>query len=295
LPAALDPVIFRETYEHIEQANSLWNSLTGSTGELFDWQQGSTYIQEPPYFTGMAKEPATITAIEKARVLALLGHSITTDHISPAGSIATASPAAAYLREHGVATADFNSYGSRRGNHHVMVRGTLASTRLKNKLAAGAEGGLTALLPDGKIMSIFDAATAYMAAGTPTIIIAGRDYGMGSSRDWAAKGTLLLGVRAVIAESYERIHRSNLIGMGVLPLQFLAGDSADSLGLNGRETYTISLSDSLQPRQQLTIKAHDEQGAMRTFQALCRLDTPVEIDYYRHGGILPRVLRSFLK
>ena len=295
LPQAFNAGTFKQTYTGIEQANSLWNSLNGSTGELYGWQPGSTYIQEPPYFIDLPEKPAAIIPIKNARVLALLGHSITTDHISPAGNIAKASPAAAYLQEHGVAAADFNSYGSRRGNHHVMVRGTLASIRLKNRLAGGAEGGLTALLPDGTVMSMYDAAKKYIASGTPAIIMAGRDYGMGSSRDWAAKGTQLLGVRAVIAESYERIHRSNLIGMGVLPLQFLAGDSAETLGLTGRELYTITVSDDIQPGKTIAVEAKNEAGMARMFAVLSRLDTPIEIDYYRHGGILPRVLRSFLR
>jgi aconitate hydratase len=283
--------LFLKTYAGIEQANPLWNSLSGARGELFAWPDGSTYIQQPPYFIDMAQQPAAIAPIENARVLALLGHSVTTDHISPAGSIAKTSPAAAYLMEHGVAQPDFNSYGSRRGNHQVMVRGTFASPRLKNRLAQ-AEGGLTSLLPDGTGMSIFDAAQKYIAAGVPAIIIAGRDYGMGSSRDWAAKGTRLLGVRAVIAESYERIHRSNLIGMGVLPLQFLAGDTAESLGLTGREQYSIAVGDAITAGGRLTVSVN---GGEKRFEVLSRLDTAMEIDYFRHGGILPRVLRSFLK
>jgi len=295
MPYAMNGDMFKKNYGGIEQANSMWNSLAGATGELFAWPEGSTYIQEPPYFIDMARDPAAINAIEGARVLALLGNSITTDHISPAGNIATASPAASYLAAHGVQPVDFNSYGSRRGNHHVMVRGTLANIRLKNGLAEGAEGPLTAYLPEGRVMSIFEASERYISEGIPTIIIAGRDYGMGSSRDWAAKGTQLLGVRAVIAQSYERIHRSNLIGMGVLPLQFLAGDSADSLDLTGREIYTIAVSKNIQPGQRLTVKVAAENGASRTIEVLSRLDTPIEIDYYRHGGILPRVLRSFFK
>jgi aconitate hydratase len=295
LPHALNADTFKKIYAGIEQANSLWNSLSGATGELFAWQKTSTYIQEPPYFMDMVQAPHAIAPVEGARVLALLGHSITTDHISPAGAIAKTSPAAAYLTDHGVEPADFNSYGSRRGNHHVMVRGTLANIRLKNILAAGAEGSLTAFLPEGRIMSIFEASRRYIAAGTPTIIIAGRDYGMGSSRDWAAKGTQLLGVRAVIAESYERIHRSNLVGMGVLPLQFLPGETAENLGLTGRETYTVRTCEELQPGEKITVEALSDDGAVKRFAVLSRLDTPIEIDYYRHGGILPRVLRSFLK
>ena len=294
MPHALNADMFRKTYGGIEQTNSRWNSLAGAAGALFAWREGSTYIQEPPYFIHMPSEPAAITAIEGARVLALLGNSITTDHISPAGSIATASPAADYLTAHGIKPADFNSYGSRRGSHHVMVRGTLANIRLKNGLAAGAEGGLTAYMPEGRIMNIFEASERYIAAAVPTIIIAGRDYGMGSSRDWAAKGTKLLGVRAVIAQSYERIHRSNLIGMGVLPLQFSAGESAESLGLTGHEIYTIAVTDEMQPGQQVNVEAQSQGGTIQ-FRALSRLDTPIEIDYYRHGGILPSVLRSFLK
>lgn len=292
---ALNAGMYKKTYGGIEQSNSLWNSLAGTAGELFAWQESSTYIQEPPYFFNMAKTPAPITAITGARVLALLGHSITTDHISPAGAITKTSPAAAYLTEHGVEPADFNSYGSRRGNHHVMVRGTLANIRLRNELAAGAEGGLTAYLPEGSIMGIFEASQRYIAAGIPTIIIAGRDYGMGSSRDWAAKGTQLLGVRAVIAQSYERIHRSNLIGMGVLPLQFLKGETANSLALTGRELYSIAVSETILPGQKITAEALSDEGTVKRFTVLSRLDTPIEIDYYRNGGILPRVLRSFIK
>lgn len=291
---ALNAGIYKKTYGGIEQANSLWNSLKGCTGEMFAWQPASTYIQEPPYFFDMARTPAPIAAITGARVLALLGNSITTDHISPAGAIAKTSPAAAYLTERGVQPADFNSYGSRRGNHHIMVRGTLANIRLKNELAAGAEGGLTAYLPEGRIMSIFEASERYSSAGIPTIIIAGCDYGMGSSRDWAAKGTQLLGVRAVIAESYERIHRSNLVGMGVLPLQFLKGENAGSLGLSGRETYAITLAETRLPGEKIWVEARSDNGAATCFSVLSRLDTPIEIDYYRHGGILPRVLRSFI-
>jgi aconitate hydratase len=295
MPHAMNPALYKKTYGNIEQANSLWNSLASTAGKLFAWQPGSTYIQEPPYFFTMAKTPAPITAITGARVLALLGHSITTDHISPAGAIATTSPAASYLTARGVEPANFNSYGSRRGNHHVMVRGTLANIRLKNSLAAGAEGGLTACLPEGSIMSIFEASERYIAAGTPTIIIAGCDYGMGSSRDWAAKGTQLLGVRAVIAQSYERIHRSNLVGMGVLPLQFLAGETAHSIGLTGRETYAIAVSDTLLPGQEITVEALSDDGPVKSFTVRSRLDSPIEIDYYRNGGILPRVLRSFIR
>jgi len=265
--------------------------LTSPEGDRFDWQEDSTYVRNPPYFDGMTMKPAPLTEIKGARVLALLGDSVTTDHISPAGAIRPDSPAGRYLASKGVKPADFNSYGSRRGNHEVMMRGTFANVRLRNLLAPGTEGGVTLHLPDGEAMSIYDAAMRYKEEGTPLVVIAGQEYGTGSSRDWAAKGTLLLGVKAVIVESYERIHRSNLIGMGVLPLQFLPGENAASLGLTGREVYAIEGLDEGRASQ-VNVRATREDGSELEFQARVRIDTPQEIDYFRHGGILHYVLRQ---
>jgi aconitate hydratase len=258
--------------------------------DRYQWDPGSTYVRLPPFFDGVeAGTPAAPRDIEGARVLCLLGDSVTTDHISPAGAIALDSPAAKYLQEHGVSPRDFNSYGSRRGNHEVMMRGTFANIRLRNLLAPGTEGGISRYLPTNEQMSIFDASMKYQADGTPLIVIAGKEYGTGSSRDWAAKGTLLLGVRAVIAESYERIHRSNLIGMGVLPLEFEAGGSRDSLGLSGEETYSISgISAGVAPGKVLSVTT--DTG--KSFSVKARLDTPQEVEYYQHGGILQYVLRQ---
>jgi aconitate hydratase len=237
--------------------------------------------------------PEPLQDIVDARVLVVVGDSVTTDHISPAGSIGKESPAGKYLIQHEIAPKDFNSYGSRRGNHEVMMRGTFANTRLRNQLAPGTEGGFTRLLPDGKVTTIYDASVEYQAAGTPLIVLAGKEYGSGSSRDWAAKGTMMLGIKAVIAESYERIHRSNLIGMGVLPLQFVDGQSVGSIGLTGDEVYDIEgISGDLMPRQLFTVKATAEDGSVKTFQVQSRIDTPIEIDYYKHDGILPYVLRQ---
>jgi aconitate hydratase len=259
-------------------------------GDAFAWDADSTYVRKPPYFDGMQRDPAPLEDITGAKVLALLGDSVTTDHISPAGSIKVDSPAGKYLQEHGVAPKDFNSYGSRRGNHEVMIRGTFANIRLRNKLAPGTEGGVTVKLPEGEQTSIYEASQAYQAEGTPLVVLAGKEYGSGSSRDWAAKGTALLGVRAVIAESYERIHRSNLIGMGVLPLQFADGESVESLGLTGQETFTIEgVAGTESIPRELTVKADDKQ-----FRVVVRIDTPGEQAYYRHGGIMPFVLRSLL-
>jgi aconitate hydratase len=264
-------------------------------GGLFEWNTASTYIKEPPFFHNMGPTPEPVAAIAGARVLAVLGDSVTTDHISPAGSIKKNSPAGKYLIDEGVDPKDFNSYGARRGNHEVMVRGTFANIRLRNLLAPGTEGGITRHLPDGAQTSIYEAAMQYAAEGVPLIVIAGKEYGTGSSRDWAAKGPKLLGIRAVIAESFERIHRSNLLGMGILPLQFLPGEDRDSLGLSGEEVYTINGLDRLIPGAQITILAVDAQGRRKEFSALVRIDTPNEIEYYRHGGILPYVLRQTLK
>jgi aconitate hydratase len=297
---ALKSDMFEREYGAVFDGDARWNSLAVPQGELFVWDDGSTYVKNPPYFQGMPKAPPPVAEIKDARVLALLGDSITTDHISPAGSIKAGGPAGKYLVEHGVAVADFNSYGSRRGNHEVMVRGTFANVRLRNKLAPGTEGGVTRHLPDGTAMTIFDASERYQAEGVPLIIIAGKEYGSGSSRDWAAKGPKLLGIRAVIAESYERIHRSNLVGMGILPLQFSTGESAESLGLSGEERYSVEgLADALAgasgQRREVTVTALRGQGSSVRFRATVRIDTPQEIRYYEHGGILPYVLRQLLQ
>ena len=265
-------------------------------GELFEWSEESTYIHEPPFFQGLTLDPAPLTDIRGARVLVAVGDSVTTDHISPAGDIAEDSPAGRWLKARGVQKKDFNSYGSRRGNDLVMVRGTFANIRLKNLLVPGSEGNVTTYFPTCETMSVFDASERYHASGTPLLVLAGKEYGTGSSRDWAAKGTLLLVVRAVLAESYERIHRSNLVGMGVLPLQYEAGQSAEGLGLSGRESFDITgLAAGLSPRQRVTVEARRDDGSVLTFQALARLDTPVEVDYFRNGGILQTVLRSLVK
>lgn len=293
---ALRPDMFEARYGNVFEGNEMWNAVGGQAGDLYGWQAESTYVQEPPFFVDLSSELDAISDITGARVLAQLGDSVTTDHISPAGSIAVDSPAGAYLVSKGVEPKDFNSYGSRRGNHEVMMRGTFANIRIRNSLAPGTEGGVTMHLPSGEQMSIYDAAMRYVDEGVPSIVIAGAEYGSGSSRDWAAKGPLLLGVRAVLVESFERIHRSNLVGMGVLPLEFVAGENAESLGLTGREVYDIAgLSDDLQPLQDVTVTATDEDGNVKSFSATVRIDTPVEIDYYRNGGILHTVLRGFLK
>jgi len=295
LDVAYDPGTFRRVYGGIEQSNARWNAIPVAGGELYAWDEHSTYIQQPPFFVGMGREPSPIRAIEGARVLIKVGDSITTDHISPAGAIAKDSPAGRYLLEHGVQPVDFNSYGSRRGNDRVMTRGTFANIRLRNEMAPGTEGGLTTHLPSGEVTSIHEAALRYGAAGTPTIVLAGRDYGMGSSRDWAAKGTYLLGIRAVIARSFERIHRSNLVGMGVLPLELADGHGVESLALTGRETFAIQVDDSLRPRQPLTVRFTREDGRSGSFVTRARVDTPVEVEYYRNGGILHTVLRRMLR
>ena len=283
--------MFRSSYSSVFQGDERWNSIDSPQGEKFDWQDDSTYIQNPPYFRGMTLDLPGIPEIRGARCLARLGDSITTDHISPAGAIKEDSPAGEYLKSKGVQKADFNSYGSRRGNHEVMMRGTFANVRLRNQLAPGTEGGWTAFQPTGEVMSIYDAAMKYQAEGTSLVVLAGKEYGTGSSRDWAAKGTNLLGVKAVITESFERIHRSNLVGMGVLPLNFMPGDSADSLGLTGKETFTIEgLGDG--SSETVTVTASADDGAVTTFQARVRIDTPKEAEYYRHGGILQFVLRQ---
>ncbi len=292
---AIRPDMFRESYANVWDGNPTWNAIPVAGGALYEWRPDSTYIQEPPFFIGLSPELEPISEIHGASVLALLGDSITTDHISPAGSIAEESPAGRYLIERGVAKKEFNSYGSRRGNDRVMVRGTFANIRLKNQLVPEVEGGVTMHFPDGERMSIYDAAMRYKQEGVPLLIIAGKEYGSGSSRDWAAKGALLLGIKAVLAESFERIHRSNLVGMGVLPLQFIEGQNAASLALTGREVFEIGgLSDGIRPRSQVTVTAVDPDGEQRSFQAIARLDSAVEVNYFKNGGILPAVLRKIL-
>jgi aconitate hydratase len=296
---SITPDMFRKSYGDVLHGDARWQGLSVPAGDTYVWDAKSTYIQNPPYFDGMTMAPAAIKDITGARVLARLGHSVTTDHISPAGNIKKDSPAGKYLTEHGVAPADFNSYGSRRGNHEVMMRGTFANTRIKNALVPGVEGGFTKHIPDGKQMTIYDAAMQYMHEGTPVIILAGKEYGSGSSRDWAAKGPRLLGVRAVIAESFERIHRSNLVGMGILPLQFLEEEDPDTIGLNGDETYEISglkevLSD-FAPGKLVQVVATRPDGSKLTFEATLRIDTPQEVLYYQHGGILHYVVRSLME
>ncbi len=295
----LSPEMFKTIYADVYAGDQQWRSLAVPEGDLFAWEKDSTYVQHPPYFVGMTKEPPPVTEISGARVLAVLGDSITTDHISPAGSIKADSPAGKYLLAHGVKKDDFNSLGSRRGNHEVMVRGTFANVRLRNQLAPGTEGGWTKHMPSGEVMSIFDASVKYAEEKVPLFVIAGKEYGSGSSRDWAAKGPKLLGIRAVLAESYERIHRSNLVGMGILPLQFRAGDNAASLGLTGEEIYeVVGLPALLESRfgsgREVTVRAKATDGTTKELRALVRIDTPQEILYYQHGGILPFVLRSLL-
>jgi aconitate hydratase len=281
---------FKKSYASVFEGDSNWTAVATPEGETFTWDDASTYVKNPPYFDGMSATPGTPQNIKGARVLAMLGDSVTTDHISPAGNIAPNSPAAKYLESLGVTRKDFNSYGARRGNHEVMVRGTFANIRLKNLLRPGTEGGVTVHIPSGQQMSIYDAAMKYQAERTPLIILTGQEYGAGSSRDWAAKGTALLGVKAVIAETYERIHRSNLIGMGVVPLQFYAGDTAASLGLTGKETFDID-GLGLERTKEVTVTATDASGRKKTFQVAVRIDTPKEQDYFIHGGILQYVLR----
>ena len=291
--AAVQADMFRRKYSDVFKGDERWQRLPAPTGERFAWDADSTYIANPPYFEGLQAEPSAVVDIAQGRVLAVLGDSVTTDHISPAGSIKADSPAGKYLVSRGVSPQDFNQYGARRGHHDVMMRGTFANIRLRNQLAAGTEGGVTLHLPDGELMSIYDAAMKYQGEGVPLLVLAGKEYGSGSSRDWAAKGTRLLGVRAVIAESFERIHRSNLVNMGVLPLQFRDGESVTSLGLTGREHYGIALA-SLEPRGELAVTATGEAGT-KTFTARVRIDTPEELTAYRHGGILPYVVRQLAK
>jgi aconitate hydratase len=292
IAASMSPESFASEYSHATVGPPEWQKISGATGELYKWDATSTYVQEPPFFVEMPTVAPPIAAISGARVLASLGDSVTTDHISPAGSIKADSPAGLFLQQHGVKPLDFNSYGSRRGNDRVMTRGTFANIRLKNLLAPGTEGGVTVHLPSGQRMSIYDAAMKYKEAGTPLVVLAGEEYGTGSSRDWAAKGTYLLGIRAAIAKSFERIHRSNLVGMGVLPLQFREGESREHLGLDGTETFDISLDDTLKPRQAVEVTATRTNGETIRFTTVCRIDTPVEVEYYRNGGILHKVLRD---
>ena len=289
---SMSPEMYIEQYGAAADGPPQWQAITGAEGNVFDWDEKSTYVQEPPFFVEMPPEPPPIGAISGARVLVSVNDSVTTDHISPAGSINANSPAGLFLQDSGVSPGDFNSYGSRRGNDRVMTRGTFANIRLRNLMAPGTEGGVTTHLPTGEQMSIYDAAHKYQADGTPLIVLAGSEYGTGSSRDWAAKGTYLLGIRAVIATSYERIHRSNLVGMGVLPLQFRDGESRDSLDLDGSESFDITLDDELKPQQAIEVTATREDGSVVHFVVTCRIDTPVEIDYYRNGGILHTVLRQ---
>jgi len=287
---------FKTQYADVFKGDTHWQGLKVPAGETYSWQKDSTYVKNPPYFDGMTMQAPGVKPITGARALAMLGDSITTDHISPAGNIPAASPAGKWLLEHGVQRKDFNSYGARRGNHEVMMRGTFANIRLRNEMVPGTEGGWTTSQPGGTPVFIYDAAMEYAKSGTSLVVIAGKEYGTGSSRDWAAKGTTLLGVKAVIAESFERIHRSNLVGMSVLPLEFTNGDTRQSLGLTGFETFEIEgLDDSLSAKRSLTVKATSTDGAVKSFTALCRIDTPEELNYYKHGGILPYVLRSLAR
>jgi aconitate hydratase len=286
--------LFHKQYDNVANKNKEWNDIPVKGGELFNWDEKSTYIQEPPFFENLSGNPRPIAPIKGARVLVMVGDSVTTDHISPAGSIKKESPAGTYLIEHGVGPVDFNSYGARRGNDRVMTRGTFANIRLRNLLAPGTEGGWTKYLPEDQVTSIYDASVRYQNDGTPLIVLAGKDYGMGSSRDWAAKGVYLLGVKAVIAESFERIHRSNLVGMGVLPLQFQRGQTRSSLGLTGVGVFDIEIGDDLKPLQEVKVRVVSKEGVPHEFMTVCRIDTPVEIEYYRNGGILHTVLRKML-
>jgi aconitate hydratase len=293
MSSALSPEVFRKLYSDFASQNPKWNEIPGTVGEVFEWNRQSTYVQEPPFLTGFSMTPGHITEIKGARPLGIFGDSVTTDHISPAGAIKKASPAGKFLMENGVAFEDFNSYGSRRGNDRIMTRGTFANVRIKNLMVPGVEGGVTKF--NGEVMPIYDAAMKYAERKTPLIVIAGQEYGTGSSRDWAAKGTSLLGVKAVVAQSYERIHRSNLCGMGVVPLQFPEGVSAQTLKLDGTESFDVlGLSDDLKPLSDVTLVIRRADGATENVKVRCRIDTAIEVDYYRHGGILPFVLRQLL-
>ena len=294
MDSAINADMFKRVYDGIEKSNQDWNAIPVAEGALYDWKEDSTYIQNPPFFENLAGGPSEIVDIRGARALVKVADSVTTDHISPAGSFKSDTPAGRFLVERGIAPKDFNSYGSRRGNDRIMTRGTFANIRLKNQLAPGTEGGYTTNFLNGEVTSIYDASVAYKEAGIPLVVFAGKDYGMGSSRDWAAKGTFLLGARAVVAESFERIHRSNLVGMGVLPLQYKNGDTAESLGINGDETFDFILPADLKPRQDVTVRVTGQDGQSREIVVQCRIDTPVEIDYYKNGGILQTVLRGIL-
>jgi len=294
--SAVSADMFRKQYSEVFEGGDLWRSLPVPTGDRFAWESDSTYIRRPPFLEGLTLEPRGASEIRGARALAVLGDSITTDHISPAGSIRPDSPAGTYLIAQGIQPRDFNSYGSRRGNHEVMMRGTFANVRLRNHLAPGTEGGWTTFLPGNDVITIYDASTKYQAAGVPLIVLAGKEYGSGSSRDWAAKGTLLLGVKAVIAESFERIHRSNLVNMGVLPLEFKRGETVESLGLTGREIFDFEGSgETLSARGGLTVRARGEDGSTKQFAVTARVDTPEELTAFRQGGILPYVLRRLAR
>lgn len=295
LALAMNPETFRRMYDGIEQSNEQWNEIPVRGGQLFEWDETSTYIQEPPFFIDMPVEPAPVGSITGARALVKVGDSVTTDHISPAGAIAANSPAGEYLTENGIERYMFNSYGSRRGNDRVMTRGTFANIRLKNQLAPGTEGGFTTDYTTGNVTSVYEASRNYIAQNIPTVVFAGNDYGMGSSRDWAAKGAYLLGVKVVVAESYERIHRSNLVGMGVLPTQFLPGETLETHGLTGAEVFNFEVPSVLEPRQTISVTAEKANGETVAFQVRSRLDTPVEVEYYKNGGILHTVLRNLLK
>jgi aconitate hydratase len=286
---------FVTQYANVFEGSAEWKAIETTGEALYSWNEASTYVQEPPFFQGLQPDPDPIAPIRNARVLAKLGDSVTTDHISPAGAIAESSPAGQYLIDSGVEKRLFNSYGSRRGNDRVMTRGTFANVRVRNQLAPGTEGGYTTDFTDDTVKTIYEASLSYKAVGTPLVVLAGRDYGMGSSRDWAAKGTFELGVRVVIATSFERIHRSNLIGMGVLPLTFLPGQDADGLGLDGTETFSVDVDDNLRPRQEVVVRAERHDGSTVEFTTICRADTPVEVEYYRNGGILHTVLRRMAK
>ena len=292
---SVTPELFRTEYANVFGDNALWNKIQTSNDSLYSFDENSTYIQNPPFFEGLKPDPEEVKPLNSLRVVGKFGDSVTTDHISPAGAIGKDTPAGKYLRENGVEIRDFNSYGSRRGNHEVMMRGTFANIRIRNQIAPGTEGGYTTYWPTGEVTSIFDACMKYKEDGTGLVVLAGKDYGMGSSRDWAAKGTNLLGIKTVIAESYERIHRSNLVLMGVLPLQFKDGESAVTLGLTGKETIDVQVDEKVRPRDLLKVTATDEEGNKKEFEVLVRFDSEVEIDYYRHGGILPMVLREKLK
>ncbi len=290
---------FTTEYSNVFEGSEQWRQIETTGGPLYDWDPENTYIQEPPFFQEMGLEVPPIHTIRGARCLVKVGDSVTTDHISPAGAIAKDSPAGQYLISKGIEPKEFNSYGSRRGNHEVMIRGTFANVRVRNHLAPGTEGGWTTdflELDGGQVKPIYDAAMHYQAEGVPLVVLAGKDYGMGSSRDWAAKGTYLLGVKAVIAESFERIHRSNLVGMGVLPLQFRPEENAKALGLSGQEVFDIEVPEDLRPSQELTVTAKDpDSGETKTFSVIVRADTPVEVEYYRNGGILHTVLRKLVQ